>query len=173
MVVEFMNKRLKTGIYIIALALISSGLAISTQVVAKENNSDISLVEVKQHYSNQEIMDIMTKSGFKFISNAEDSLVFKLRGENSMVIIKSHDVGFEFLSWVISKKGFSLEKLNKFNLEPQRIPSLFLDKNKKVIFIKYNLLSREGFSRNQIVDAATYVAVTESTINEAKDRLEN
>ena len=168
-----MNKRLKTGIYIIALALISSGSAISTQVVAKENNSDISLVEVKQHYSNQEIMDIMTKSGFKFISNAEDSLVFKLRGENSMVIIKSHDVGFEFLSWVISKKGFSLEKLNKFNLEPQRIPSLFLDKNKKVIFIKYNLLSREGCSRNQIVDAATYVAVTESTINEAKDRLEN
>ena len=59
-----MNKRLKTGIYIIALALISSGSAISTQVVAKENNSDISLVEVKQHYSNQEIMDIMTKSGF-------------------------------------------------------------------------------------------------------------
>ncbi len=47
MAVEFMNKRLKTGIYIIGLSLISSGSAVSTQVVAKENNSDISLVEVK------------------------------------------------------------------------------------------------------------------------------
>jgi hypothetical protein len=168
-----MNKRLKTGIYIIGLSLISSGSVVSTQVVAKENNSDISLVEVKKHYSDQEIIDFMIKSGFKFISDADDSLVFKLRGEKNAVIITSDDMGFEFLSWVISEKGFSLEKLNKFSLESQRMPNLFVDENKKVIFIKYNLPSREGFSSNQIVDAALYVTAMGAKINKAKDRLEN
>ena len=79
----------------------------------------------------------MIKSGFKFISDADDSLVFKLRGEKNAVIITSDDMGFEFLSWVISEKGFSLEKLNKFSLESQQMPNLFVDENKKVIFIKY------------------------------------
>lgn len=58
---EFMNKRLTEGMYATALAFASTGSVISTQAVAKENSQNTKLIEVKQHYFDQEIIDFMTK----------------------------------------------------------------------------------------------------------------
>lgn len=94
---EFMNKRLTEDMYATALALASMSSVISTQAVAKENSQNTKLIEVKQYYSEQEIIDFMTKDGFEFVSHTEDYLVFNR--DSYTVVITNYDIGLEFLSW--------------------------------------------------------------------------
>lgn len=92
-----MNKRLTEDMYATALALASMSSVISTQAVAKENSQNTKLIEVKQYYSEQEIIDFMTKDGFEFVSHTEDYLVFNR--DSYTVVITNYDIGLEFLSW--------------------------------------------------------------------------
>lgn len=181
-----MNKRLRAGIYATALTCASIFSAISMPAVAKSSDSGVSLVEVKTHYSYDEIMSIMENEGFK--CEKSEYIVCDIMDMKVFIIARDVSPGGQYLTFISSvksEKGFSLEKVNdmpfktndSFNsLDGIGSAKITLIDNKKNLllgFIPSSASPKGGTSKEQIISSAIRIGLMANNINLRKAELEN